>query len=95
MFLLKLNACRIRILVITPKNILCSGLKYSEKGHFRRSKCEALQKCGMNQCTFPLMRRYSIAGHTGPASITIFHAVVTADFTAQQQWLRAATGYCS
>ena len=44
-------------------------------------------------CTFPLMRRYCMAGPTGPAGISSFHTVVTAGFTAQQQWSRAATGY--
>ena len=44
-------------------------------------------------CAFPLMRRYCMAGHTGPAGISSFHTVVTAGFTAQQQWWRFTTGY--
>ena len=44
-------------------------------------------------CAFPLMRRYCMGAHTGPAGISSFHTVVTAGFTAQQQWSRFATGY--
>ena len=46
-------------------------------------------------CEFLLMRRYCMARHTGPAGISSFHTVVTAAFTAQQQWSRFATGYRS
>ena len=42
-------------------------------------------------CTFPLMRRCCMGAHAGPAGISSFHSVVTADFTAQQRWKRAAT----
>ena len=34
-------------------------------------------------CTFPLMQRCCMAGPIGPAGISSFHAVVTADFTVQ------------
>ena len=44
-------------------------------------------------CAFPLMRRCCMGAHTGPAGISSFHTVVTAGFTAQQQWWRFATGY--
>ena len=44
-------------------------------------------------CTFPLMRHYCMAGPKGPAGISAFHVVVTADFTAQQRWYSAAAGY--
>ena len=37
-------------------------------------------------CSFPLMRRYCTGAHIGPAGISFFHTVVTAGFTAQQQW---------
>ena len=40
-----------------------------------------------------LMRRCCMGAHTGPAGISSFHTVVTAGFTAQQQWWRFATGY--
>ena len=33
-------------------------------------------------CAFALMRRYCMGAHTGPASISSFHTVVTAGFTA-------------
>ena len=39
--------------------------------------------------------KHPSGGRTGPAGITSFHAEVTADFTAHQQWSRAATGYRS
>ena len=44
-------------------------------------------------CTFPLMWRCCMAGPTGPAGISSFHVVVTANFTAQQRLHRGATGY--
>ena len=44
-------------------------------------------------CAFPLMRRYCMGAHTGPAGISGLHTVVTAVFTAQQQLSRFATGY--
>ena len=34
-------------------------------------------------CAFPLMRRYCMGAHTGPAGNSSFHTVVTAGFTAQ------------
>ena len=42
-------------------------------------------------CAFPLMRRYCMGAHTGPAGISSFHTAVTAGFTAQQQWSRLGT----
>ena len=36
-------------------------------------------------CAFPLMRRCCMGAHEGPAGISSFHTVVTADFTAQQR----------
>ena len=42
---------------------------------------------------FPLMQRYCMGANTGPAGISSFHTVVTAGFTAQQQWSQFATGY--
>ena len=44
-------------------------------------------------CAFPLMRRYCMGSHTCPTGIPNFHPVVSAGFTAQQKWLRFATGY--
>ena len=44
-------------------------------------------------CAFPLMRRYCMGAHTGPAGISSFHTAVAAGFTAQQQCSRFATGY--
>ena len=44
---------------------------------------------------FPLMRGYCMAGRTGASRISSFHTVVTAGFTAKQQWLQFATGYRS
>ena len=44
-------------------------------------------------CAFPLMRRYCMGAHTGPAGISSFHNVSTAVFTAQQRWSWFATGY--
>ena len=44
-------------------------------------------------CAFPLMRRHCMGAHTSLAGISSFHTVVTAGFTAQQQWSRFATGY--
>ena len=44
-------------------------------------------------CTFALMRGCGMGAHAGPAGISSFHTVVTADFTASQRWKRAATGY--
>ena len=44
-------------------------------------------------CAFPLMRRYCMGAHPGFAGISSFHAVVTAGFTAQQQWSLFATAY--
>ena len=44
-------------------------------------------------CAFPLMWRCCMGAHRGPAGISSFHTVVTADFTAQQQWWQFATGY--
>ena len=46
-------------------------------------------------CAFPLMRRYCMAGHTGPAGMSNFHSMVTAGLTAQQQGSRFATAYRS
>ena len=42
---------------------------------------------------FPLMQRYCMGAHTGPAGISSFNTAVTAGFTAEQQWSRSATGY--
>ena len=44
-------------------------------------------------CAFPLMRRYCMGAHTGPAGISSFHTVVMAGFIAQRRWSRFATGY--
>ena len=44
-------------------------------------------------CAFPLMPRCRMGAHTGLASISSYHTVVTAGSTAQQQWWRFATGY--
>ena len=44
-------------------------------------------------CAFPLMRGCCMSAYTGPASSSSFHTVVTAGFTAQQQWWRFAPGY--
>ena len=49
----------------------------------------------LNACTFPLMQRCCMGAHTGPAGISSLHTVVNTDFTAQQRWWRAATGYCN
>ena len=44
-------------------------------------------------CAFPLMRRCCMGAHTGPAGISSFHTVVTADFSVQQRWSRFETWY--
>ena len=44
-------------------------------------------------CAFPLMRRYCMGPHTGPAGRSSSHTVVTAGFTAQQELSGFATWY--
>ena len=44
-------------------------------------------------CVVPMMRRYCMGAHTGPAGICSFHTVVTAGFSAQQQWSRFRIKY--
>ena len=39
-------------------------------------------------CAFPLMRRYCMAGHTGPAGMSNFHTLVT----GRDLQLRTAVG---
>ena len=44
-------------------------------------------------CAFPLMQRYCMGAHTDLAGISSFDTVVTAGFTAHQQWWRFAPGH--
>ena len=107
----QLNACRVRMRVVTTNNILLGmqrlafPLEIFQKGVVSQIKMEASQNVAGNKkisrssnytvCAFLLMRRYFMDGRTGPAGISSFHTVVTAGFTAQQQWTPFATGHRS
>ena len=52
----------------------------------RRRETKMSRSTNYTACTFPLMRRCCMAGPTGPAGISSFHAMVTVDFIAQQRW---------
>ena len=63
--------------------IIARGLSQWRPQAFIKTTIEHIHR--LHSMYVPLMRRCCMGAHTGPAGISRFHTVVTADFTAQQR----------
>ena len=70
-----------------PDRYIRKTWSFANRNARPRNNVERNNKMGRSTnytaCAFPLMRRYCMGAHTGPATISSFHTVVTVGFTAQ------------
>ena len=74
-----------------------NGRGFAQRRSRQRREAQMRRSANCTACAFLLMRCCCMAGPTGPAGISSFHAVVTADFqcptalVARGNWLHSGT----